>query len=224
MSICVISDLHGNLPRDLPKANILLIAGDVCPAYDHSVVFQGQWISGSLIPWMKAQKQFNHIVFCAGNHDWFFEDLMEIDKEDTFRKTLPKKIHYLRDSLIELDGLKIWGSPWSNMFCEWAFMKYEDGLDEIYSKIPEGIDILISHGPANGYSDCIDQYNETEHLGSISLLKHIDRVKPSYVFVGHIHSGNHDIVERVVGNTAIKFANVSILDEGYKPFFSPLII
>jgi len=217
-SICAISDLHGNLPRVLPDADILLIAGDICPATQQRQ--QGQWISSNLIPWMQIQP-FKHIVFCAGNHDCFFEELMIIDKENAFRKSLPKDIHYLRDSLVEINGIKIWGSPWSKIFYDWAFMRSEEDLDKIYSKIPENIDILISHGPANGYSDRVEQYYENEHLGSVSLAKHIDRVKPEYVFVGHIHSGNHNIVEKIVDNRTIKFANVSILDEGYEPFYKP---
>lgn len=238
VKICAISDTHGSLPSDLPSADILLIAGDVCPAVDHSVSFQGQWIGSNLLSWMKARimkEQFKHIIFISGNHDFFFEDLMDANREDTFRKTLPKNVHYLRDNMVELEGLKIWGSPWSNFFCDWAFMRYEDGLDEIYSKIPEGLDILISHGPVKGYGDCIEQVRysrysgkavepKMEHLGSISLLKHIDRCSPKLCLSGHIHSGNHNIVERVNGNSITKFACVSILDEGYKPFYTPLIV
>lgn len=238
VTICAISDTHGNLPSDLPKADILLIAGDVCPATDHSVSFQGKWIANNLLPWMKARilkEEFKHIAFIAGNHDFFFQDLMEINKEDTFRKTLPQNVHYLRDNLVELEGLKIWGSPWSNLFYDWAYMKDEEGLDEIYSKIPEGIDILISHGPAWGYGDCVEQvrYNsysgkaikpKMENLGSKSLIKHIDRIKPQFCLTGHIHSGNHNIVERVNGNNITKFACVSILDEGYKPLYKSLTI
>lgn len=238
VKICAISDTHGNLPKDLPSTDILLIGGDVCPAFDHSVSFQGQWIRGNLLPWMKgmiSKKQFKHIVFIAGNHDFFFEDLMNIKKEDTFRKTLPKNVHYLRDSMIKLEGLKIWGSPWCNMFMHWAFMKYEDGLDEIYSKIPEGVDILLSHGPAFGYGDCIEQVRhkkysgdpiepKMEHLGSKSLLKHIDRCSPKLCLSGHIHSGNHNLIQRVIGDQIVELACISILDEGYNPFYKPLII
>ena len=240
VKICAISDTHGNLPKDLPNADILLIAGDVCPAFDHSVSFQGQWIANNLLPWMKARimkEEFKHIAFIAGNHDWFFQDLMEIKKEDIFRKTLPEGVHYLRDNMVELEGVKIWGSPWSTEFCGWAFMKYEDGLDKIYEQIPEDMDILISHGPAWGYGDCIEQVRyhrysgdaikpKMEHLGSESLTKHIERVKPQYVFTGHIHSGNHNLVEKYNGETGTvtKIACVSILDEQYKPSYVPLVI
>ena len=63
-----------------------------------------------------------------------------------------------------------------------------------------------------------------EHLGSESLINHIDRIKPSYVLTGHIHSGCHDLVEKYNGDNVTKFACVSILDEQYAEFYKPLVI
>lgn len=36
-------------------------------------------------------------------------------------------------------------------FCNWAFMKARgDPIQEVWSKIPDGIDILVTHGPPLG--------------------------------------------------------------------------
>jgi predicted phosphodiesterase len=39
--ILALSDMHGVLPMlDTTQIDIILIAGDVCPAHDHSVYYQ----------------------------------------------------------------------------------------------------------------------------------------------------------------------------------------
>ena len=37
MDVLCLSDIHGNLPNNLPKADLLLIAGDICPTFDHQI-------------------------------------------------------------------------------------------------------------------------------------------------------------------------------------------
>ena len=39
-------------------------------------------------------------------------------------------------------------------FCDWAFMKARgEPIQEIWNKIPDGIDILVTHGPPLGRND-----------------------------------------------------------------------
>ena len=235
VKICAISDTHGALPNDIEKCDILLIGGDLDPATNHNRTFQQTWIYNNFIPWAKAKIDkgiVGDLIFVCGNHDFYFESLMKKDEEEVFRSDLPEHIHYLRDSMVEIQGIKIYGTPWTPSFGNWAFMTGEQQLDEIFSKIPENIDIILSHGPAEGYSDCIEQemYNvytgrltsaRIEHLGSSSLIHHIERVRPEWVFTGHIHSGNHNVTEKYVDGQVIKFACVSILDEHYDVFYTP---
>ena len=143
---------------------------------------------------------------------------------DEFRNDLPKNVHYLRDSMIEIDGLKIYGTPWTPPFYDWAFMAEETELDRKFSGIPEGIDILLSHGPAYGLADAItERFDIGKNCGSHSLLKHVQRVMPTYFFSGHIHSADHRVNEYVYNNKVTKYANVSILDEYYEPAYFPLV-
>ena len=106
---------------------------------------------------------------------------------------LPGPTSIAIDSLLEIDGLKIWCSPWSNEFMRWAFMKPAADLEELYAQIPAGVDILVSHQPPYGYGDQMPADAATqiaaEHVGSQQLLAAIDRVKPRVVVCGHIHLG-----------------------------------
>ncbi len=225
INIVVFSDNHGVIDFDLPKdIDLLLIAGDITPftGSQHSA-YQRLWFDNNFLPFIENKAK--NIVFVAGNHDRMFEKIMKSNEEDSFRATLPKHIHYLRDSMIELDGLKIYGTPFTPMFCNWFFMDDENGLDRRFSKIPENIDILLSHGPAFGLSDMISQRCDIgKNCGSTTLLKHVQRVNPTYFFSGHIHSANHILSDFVYNNKVTKYANVSILDEYYEPLYIPLTV
>jgi Icc-related predicted phosphoesterase len=225
MKIVALSDMHGSMPKFVPDGDVLCIAGDICPAWNHKVDYQQEWIAKTFIPWASGlidNETVKDVIFIPGNHDWHFEELYTLKTENEFRKMLPAHIHYLRDSEVIINGVRFYGTPWTPEFCEWAFMKYEGELDKIFEKIPEGIDVLISHGPVHGYNDIVE--GENAHLGSKALLKHVHRVKPSLVFVGHIHSGSHEVTnllldEKLTKRTSI--VNVSLLNEDYQIAYKP---
>jgi len=225
MKITAISDLHGKM-IDLEgyECDVLLIAGDICPAYDHSISFQRMWLQQDFIKWLeKNQKYCKNIVFVAGNHDFFFEDIYQNEQIKEFKYLLPENCFYLMDEEIIIDGKKIYGTPWQPEFCNWAFNRTEEGLYKKFEHMPSNIDILLSHGPARGHCDTIMEYKENNLLGSASLQDRIVKVKPNYVITGHIHSGNHNWENQIVnGNREINYACVSILDERYKKAYKPL--
>ena len=233
--IVSISDNHGLLDFKLPSGFILTISGDITPTNINHVVGQEFWIQNHFHPWCEKLIKdgiFEHIVYIAGNHDRYFSKLMKDNKTDEFRKTLPKNVHYLLNNMVEIDGIKIYGTPFTPTFGSWYFMHSEDILDNIFAKIPEGLDILLSHGPAYGWNDKIEQYPERcweddKHIGSKSLRKHILRAKPKMVCTGHIHSASHNIntlpiVNENLERVEIKTVNVSLLDEDYLIAYKPL--
>lgn len=213
MHITAISDIHGKLPnkKEYKGGDLLLIPGDICPAHNHNPEYQLNWINSVFIPYLESlKKKYTNIVFIAGNHDWVFE---KYDKQAIFPNGLPKGIHYLQDNEKIIDSIRIYGTPATTIFYDWAFNFTDDRLDIIYNNIPEGIDILLCHGPAYGYGDCVLQYNSSEKVGSKMLLKHIFRTKPKLFCHGHIHSGDHNI--QYIGNNT-KSINASYLDENYQ--------
>jgi Icc-related predicted phosphoesterase len=91
-------------------------------------------------------------------------------------------------------------------------------LSKKWDLIPEGIDILLLHGPPHGYGD-FSPYDHV-HTGSPSLLTRIEQIRPKLVVAGHIHNGRgvYHIPDRTV------FVNVAYVDEQYRPTGLPPII
>jgi Icc-related predicted phosphoesterase len=115
----------------------------------------------------------------AGNHDFFAEERPEAAESHLWT--------YLQDNEIEVEGLRIYGTPWTPTFCNWAFMRSEGDLETIYAEIPTGIDILISHGPPQAYCD---RNAMGDQCGSYALMRQIRSVKPRAVVCGHIHEAH----------------------------------
>jgi len=232
--IVVISDTHGCKFADkIPECDILLHCGDISPVRDHNFYFQQQWFQGTFIPELHDIPAKN-IVFIAGNHDYYLSEVFISKNEEIISNMLPSNVHYLRDSSAVIEGIKIYGTPWvvlpkwgSNSSPIWNFAKPDEELAEIYSNIPVDSDILCTHGPAFSYCDTILEHNETERLGSKSLLNEIIVKKPKYVFSAHIHSANHN-EELLIGKNIekplnIKFRCVSMLNESYVYHYEPFV-
>jgi len=175
LKICAIADLHGYLP-EIPDCDLLLIAGDICP---HKKEFwQYHWLITDFKPWLESLKM--PVIGVAGNHDWPFQNT----PKDVAALQLPWT--YLQDSETTFNGLKIYGSPYSKQYYEWAFMLEEFKLAGKWNQIPDDTDILIVHGPPKYYGDLVLRGS---HEGSESLTWRIIQVKPKLVVFGHIHEG-----------------------------------
>lgn len=196
-TLTAIADLHGNLEVDLPDAGLLLIAGDVCPVTNHEPDFQAGWLEREFYPWLERLPH-REIAWIAGNHDFVCE---RSDWEPGGRGT------YLRDSSVELAGLRIYGTPWIPTLTGWAFYATDEELTERCAAIPEDADVVLAHGPPLGYGD------RTVHgtdAGSTALRAALQRVQPALCAFGHIHEGHG---RWDLGPTAL--ANVAAVDELY---------
>lgn len=225
MKIIAISDTHGEMfVNNIPECDILLHCGDISPVKDHSLIYQREWLFNSFIPKLSLIPAKN-IVFIAGNHDYFLYHSSVNRKNHIIKEKLPKNVHYLCDESVDINGITIHGTPWSVLptwarkgFPVWNFAERDNVLANTYVNIPLDLDILITHGPAYGFSDTIMEYNKLENLGSKSLTAALLKAKPKYVFSGHIHSANHNIqhLYHDAQDQATKLACVSLLDEGYQ--------
>lgn len=209
MKVVAISDLHGQLPK-IPECDLLLIAGDICPVWEHDVFFQQHWLKHVFNPWLKEQPA-NWVVACWGNHDWIGVEFPNIELECTVLTDAGSIIYHGDKSY------RIWGTPWQRRFHDWAFNLDEPELNLKYEAIPE-CDIIISHGPAYGYGDRAPRKGGYERVGSMVFTKRIDEIKPKLVVTGHIHS-DPGIWTR--GGTII--CNATMVNEQYQMVYEPRV-
>ena len=217
MKIKVISDLHGQLPTRIGEdCDLLLIAGDVCPlnrAVD-SHKQQADWARSKLKEWLlNLELKGTRVVITPGNHDFCFRSKKVL-------RVLPSDV--LIDEEVIVNGIRIYGTPWTPLFMNWAYMKTEEELREVFEGIPAGLDILLSHGPPYGVCDRVNHIADPlgRCLGSEALREAILEKEPRNAFFGHIHTGLHSDV--ILGKTRCR--NVSLLNEQYETTEKPLEI
>jgi Icc-related predicted phosphoesterase len=213
IKVCATSDFHGHLP-EIPKCDLLLICGDIAPATNHKSMFQSIWFRGPFSDWLEKtyeESGCKEIVGICGNHDFLGQDYPDILQDLQW--------NYLMDETYMSHGLKIFGCPHTKKFFEWAFMMEELDLAGHHGAIPPGTDIIVTHGPPHGFGDKVPRgKGRFENTGSPALTKYIVAYQPKLVVGGHIHCGQGT---RVLGNTII--ANVSYVDERYRPFYQPQV-
>ncbi len=181
MIITVLSDTHSKhhtIPKkDIPGGDLVIHAGDVSNAGYRQEIKQ-------FLDWFSTL-DYTHKVFIAGNHDWFFQDAQK-EVIDNLLADYPNVI-YLQDNSIEIEGIKIYGSPWQPEFYNWAFNLPRNGqeLKEKWDMIPNDSDIVITHGPAFGH---LDKTNWGNVVGCEVLVERLKVVKPKIHLCGHIHS------------------------------------
>lgn len=218
MKICCISDLHGRLPKSLPKHDLLVIAGDICPLENHQTYYQRKWLREDFQKWWASMNSPAGIG-CWGNHDVF----AEVENNKSLGFEYEERVLAITDLMvIHHEGLNIFLSSFQNPFgVGWSFNLNEVGQKRIFDQVPDNIDIIVSHGPVFGYGDRAKRFKQPgyEDTGSKALLELVDRVKPKLVVTGHIHSGygKYQHNETVI-------VNASIVNEQYKMVNEPIIV
>jgi len=213
--VCV-SDTHTKTTFKVPDGDVLIHAGDFTyTGTQREVQCFADWLS---------KLPHKHKVVIAGNHDLTFD----VDNYDDLRKRfhkyeksaydcklikalVEKECTYLEDNSATICGYKIFGSPWTPVFCDWGFnLPRGQALRDKWLKIPTDTDIVITHGPPQGILDrCMDGYK----AGCEDLRDElINRVKPLYHIFGHIHEAYG--IEKIDKTT---FINASTCTFSYKP-------
>jgi hypothetical protein len=93
---------------------------------------------------------------------------------------------YLQDSGATVAGLRFWGSPWQPAYNDWAFnLPRGAPLAQKWALIPEGLDVLVTHGPPAGYGD--GSSIGRERAGCADLIARVEVTRPRLHLFGHIH-------------------------------------
>ena len=156
--------------------------------------------------WMNEQEA-GYFISIMGNHELLVEKNFYLAK-DSAEKACPG-VHFIEEGLVELEGLKIWCSAYTPWFLDWAYNVPRDEIHRHWDLIPDGIDVLATHGPAAGI---LDQCKHGDRVGCGELLKAIDRVKPRIHLFGHIHEEYGK-----VSRNGTDHYNCSNCNEDYRP-------
>ncbi|CAD8127680.1 unnamed protein product [Paramecium sonneborni] len=223
LTVVCISDTHSKFV-DLPPGDIFIHCGDFsnCGEYNEVQKF---------ISWIK-QIPFKYKIVIGGNHDTFLDtEKYEKILKDRFHKNQPlrhlelqkelkENCIYLENSSVNIEGYKIWGSPYSPTipYNPWAFQVDSKDGEQFWKQIEEGSDIVLTHGAPLGPQSFVNyQYSQGE-WGDEALAKRIKEVKPLYHIFGHVHE-NQGMIEE----DGIKYINCAILDEAYRLSEEPFV-
>lgn len=246
-------DLHTEITEEgssiaLPPGDVLLHSGDftyygTCGDVEHFV----RWF---------AQQPHKHKIFIAGNHDigleppeerggryvgmgekWkkggegndsneptqvrerMFNLLKELEAEGC-------KIHYLEDSSVELEGIKVYGSPWSPaIVLPWfarlcitvgrmAFNLMTPADQEAkWAEIPPDADVVVTHSPPFGICD---RTFFGSHVGDVKLRERVLRdVRPQFHVFGHVHEGRGVETFQHPDGSRTAFINAAVCDTSH---------
>lgn len=223
MKITAISDIHGWLP-EIPESDILLICGDIVPLpYQRNNDKSALWFENTFTEWID-KLSVKHVVAIGGNHDFYLYEMWKAHGSGWIPPVKSEKFHYLLDSYCDIEGIRIYGTPWCTGLPNWAFDLDTHWDRDYFIKTMQVCDILISHMPPKlGGLGLVHQpgWNYMKDFSSDELAEAI-HYGTKYVFCGHVHSGDHHLVESSV--TGGYIANVSVLDEEYKMSYKPLEI
>jgi len=206
------SDSHG-FHHDVhpPDGDILLHAGDLTMNGELNVLMD-------LNDWFGKQPHPYKVVI-AGNHD------RSLGQDQMLGFKIFTNAIYLLNSSVEIEGLKIWGSPYtpwnSEIYNYFAFGKPRYDMKGAWRGMPRDADILLTHCPPKGILDKVAEtgFNPGDHVGDELLLDRIRRYKPKINGFGHIHEEYG-----IVRGKHTTFINCSVVDEFYNLVNNPVVI
>lgn len=219
MRIVALSDTHGyHKQLQVPDGDLLIHAGDFSMrAKSHHVIEFAQWFKS--LP-------HQHKIIIPGNHDAACEN------RGAWASELFSPAIYLEHATREVMGYTIFGSAYSSSLQEpsdWFFdyPRYSACSKTLWDRIPENVDILVTHAPPHGIMDLVPhpRFGEDPHVGDENLLERVKKVQPRIHIFGHIHEGygvyRPDYVD-MFGHEDPKdfnvgFYNVCVCDGNYKP-------
>lgn len=222
MKIALISDTHcqhskitENLLDNSP--DMIIHAGDATNVKDSMMNMMEMDI---FYKWFSLFRN-TKTIFVPGNHDVSIgRGLFDYSKYYTVKTLI--------NDMVEVEGVKIWGSPYTPSFGQgWAYNQSRSSLGQFWEKnIPEEVDIIITHGPPYGVLDLT--INKTkkdwERVGCKGLMKTIEKRKPKLVVFGHLHDEDDKMIKN--NGTFIKdgitYVNASILSLKHQRINDPI--
>lgn len=172
LQLAVLSDTH-ELHRELRMPSF---ADLLCCCGDWTMMSHSMLAVLDFNDWLN-ELPYRHKILVPGNHEVYLA-------EDRALRSMTSSAIMLINEGVEIDGVRIWGSPiipsGGGAFC----VKAAEDRRRIYDAIPTGVDILITHSPAFGI---LDEPPDGPHCGDPELTEALRRIRPRLHLCGHIH-------------------------------------
>jgi hypothetical protein len=146
-----------------------------------------------------------------GNHDITLDEPFFREHESSWKWPAPqnpeacrklltesKSITYLENTTATVrltspngpgTSFTIFGSPCTPKQADWAFQYTPDEAGEVWCKIPERVDIVVTHTPPKGHCDGSANGLKDGREGCPALLSRLEKIRPLLSVCGHIHGG-----------------------------------
>ena len=181
LRLVVLSDTHQHhrYLDPLPAGDVLIHCGDwsnwATTAQD----------TADFNAWLKTQS--HPVKICvAGNHEMSLNG-----KDQETNEKIVNNAVYLQGQGCSFNGVSFWGGPWNkerDMFkCAKAFSIPPKESHRLWSRIPNDVDILITHSPPHGVLDRKDKQGKVSHMGCPALFDQVVRACPTLHLFGHCH-------------------------------------
>jgi len=203
--IWAFSDTH-ELHRSLTipeNIDIAICAGDV--SNTNNKIYNTTKV-GRFLEWFSSLDNIKHKIFVPGNHDVSIE--ARLNKPEEF-----PDITFLIHKSIKIGAIRIFGSPYTPTFGSgWAYNVDRDQIGNYWNDIPNGTDILVTHGPPQGI---LDRTYMGESVGDEALYQKVLEIKPLYHIFGHIHDNDRIKNHSSFNGSDTTFLNVSVVNDHY---------
>ncbi len=242
MRILILSDTHSRIrdvfsswsleDRENALSCDLLIHGGDLTSYGHLSELESE------LSWINNNFHMDKVII-SGNHDFYLDTNWSAHTPQGKRRfssnglgssqdidvlMLKHNMIYLNDSSYVKNGVRIWGSPVTPWFHDWAFNRQRGyDIQKHWDMIPNDTDILVTHGPPRGILDLLTpsryrDLSESPNVGCDHLLSKVVEIKPKVHIFGHIHEGRG-----MIEKSGTVFINASCLDVNYEPINNPII-
>lgn len=172
LTLVLLSDTHEcHREIDVPPGDILIHAGDFTLfSRELSAILDfNSWL---------GELPHRRKIVVPGNHEYFLE-------ADQSRRALLSNSIVLIDEGVEVEGLRIWGSPATPLYGGAFGMSSARDRERRYARIPKSTDVLITHGPPYGILDSAPGTHV--HSGCPELREAVMHIRPRLHVFGHIH-------------------------------------
>lgn len=177
MKIVIISDTHGNHNQLGPLCgDVLIHCGDMENLFnrdDQALQKIDHWF---------GQQHFDHVLCTGGNHDLMLEAQVRAGHTPLFRNAT-----FLNGTEITINGIKFFGAPWVPELERHAFYADDDMLRQAWSRIPQDVDVLVTHTPPAGM---LDVSSGGASLGCVHLKDRLKAIRPKLHCFGHVHASS----------------------------------